>query len=285
MFQFTYYFKLTRARLAIAVAVLLAFVLVLCSATWSPHVPRCDDPAVAHNYSEMFKEFLASAIDERKLDVAMPPVRVDTLREVGHASALRTRGCTAAVDIDGERGEYAFVVAPADDDPDSFQVAGMNDAIVRARFGNIDAEGGYGNTAAPVGREEVARALRAAVDARHAQPDDTDRMQARLPWQMQQGDTSRFFELDEMEPLGPCRALRAGTRYRCRLLVQGKYTVDMPSRLPVFDGEFTFERDGPGQPWRMAASFGAEMDRASKPGAGVANAPVPLSETPADVVK
>ncbi len=133
----------------------------------------------------MFKELLAGAIDERKLDVAMPPVRVDTLREVRHASALRIRGCTAAVDIDGERGEYAFVVEPADDDPDSFQVAGKNDAIVRAR---------YGNTAAPVGREEAARALRAAVEGRHEQPDGKDRMQARLPWPMQQGDSSRIFE-------------------------------------------------------------------------------------------
>lgn len=285
MFQFTYYFKLTRARLAIAFAILLAFVLVLCSATWSSHVPRCDDPAVAHNYSEMFEELVASAIDERELDVAMPPVRVDTLREVGHASALRTRGCTAVVDIDGERSEYAFVVEPADDDPSTFQVAGKDDAIVRARFGNIDAQGGYGNTAAPVGREEAARALRAAVEARHEQPDDNDRMQARLPWQMQQGDSSRFFVLDEVEPLGPCRALRADTRYRCRLLVQGRYTVDMPSRMRVFGGDFTFERDRPGQAWRMAANFGAELDRASKPGAGVADAPVPLSETRAGVVK
>ncbi len=88
-----------------------------------------------------------------------------------------------------------------------------------------------------------------------------------------------------MEPLGPCRSLRADTRYRCRLLVQGKHTVEMPSRVPVFGGDFTFERDRPGQPWRMAANFGAESDRASKPGAGVADALAPLSETQAGVVK
>ncbi|GGC17726.1 hypothetical protein [Pseudoduganella buxea] len=69
------------------------------------------------------------------------------------------------------------------------------------------------------------------------------------------------------------------------LLVQGKYTVEMPSRMRVFGGDFTFERDRPGQPWRMAANFGAEIERASKPGAGLTDSPVTLSGTQAGVVK
>jgi len=55
----------------------------------------------------------------------------------------------------------------------------------------------------------------------------------------------------------------------------------------VFDAGFTFERDRPGPAsrgaWRQA--FGAEIDRASEPGAGLAAARLPLHERQADVVK
>ncbi|MDC8759530.1 hypothetical protein [Janthinobacterium fluminis] len=234
--------------------------------------PACDAEATTRSVKGMlFRAQVAARSDilHGGLDVPVDRPTLGDIQEIGYAAAKRVRGCAGTLDVHGEKMPYAYTIAPSAVGKDAFTITGADRAMVEARFSHIDADGHFGNKAEPVGRDNVERAFRAGVEALPgaAAHGRRERMLAdmRRPGALSPNAPERAREIAELEPLGACRAVKAGTQYACRLLVERNdpllAAIGVGSTT-ILRGEFSFERDAGGQGWRMAPGFAEEFAQA-----------------------
>lgn len=236
--------------------------------------PSCTDPKITRTLQTMF---LTAGIDQAVanplLSMDKPPASavIGKVSEVGYLAQQRVRGCVAAVRLGETEHPYAFTIGRTADSGRKFVVTGANLPIVQARFGNLDKDGQPVHDAAPIGRTELERAVRAgaaaqrerlAVTAPHVYQSHIDQSQQKL---LSSQSAARLQEIAEVEPTAPCRALKPGTAYSCRLLVEYVMPGTGLSPTPtatILDSDFTFERDNAAAPWRVSAAFDKEFDDA-----------------------
>ncbi|MFM9433788.1 hypothetical protein ACFDR9_000833 [Janthinobacterium sp. CG_23.3] len=233
-------------------------------------VPACDAALTVNTVRNMlFLAHVSARQDARLVEAPAGAPSLGEVREVGYASGPRLRGCAAKLDDHGIRTPYAYTIGPAADDSAQFDITGAEPALVAARFGRIDPDGGFGNKAEPVGRDQLERAFRAGVDTlRH---DATSARHALMLEQMRRASAvsrsarERLREIAELEPLGACRVLKPGTQYACRLMFERNdpllAAIGVGSST-VLQADFTFERSAGGQTWRVAPTFAEEFSRA-----------------------
>jgi hypothetical protein len=233
-------------------------------------VPACDAVLTTNTVRNMlFLAHVSARPDARLVEVPAGAPSLSEVREVGYASGPRLRGCAARLDAQGTRTPYAYTIGPAADDSSQFDITGAEPALVAARFGQIDSDGDFGNKAEPLGRDQLERAFRAGVDTlRH---DAASARHALMLEQMRRASAvsrsarERLREIAELEPLGACRALKPGTQYACRLMIERNdpllAAIGVGSST-VLQGEFTFERSAGRETWRAAPAFAEEFSRA-----------------------
>ena len=230
-------------------------------------VPSCTDSDVARTINTMMfmahiDARVANPLQARDQSPSAP--RVHGIEEVGLATETGIRGCVAKLKIDTDEVPYAFTIAPSKDKKDAYTVTGAEPAIVRARFGHLDAKGAFLNKAEPIGRAEVERAFRSGADSVRLgrtsygrERDSGSRLSTVAP--------ERTREIAEIEPMGPCREVKAGMVYSCRLLVERNDALLSAfgrDSGTLIDSAFTFERDGPTGPWHVSPAFTKEYVRA-----------------------
>ena len=246
-------------------------VLVVAFMVWNAvrprTVPSCTDSDVARTINNMMlRASIGARIDNplQAMHQAPSTPTVKDIKEVGLASETGIRGCLAKLKIDEDEVPYAFTIAPTKGDKDNFIVTGAEPAIVQARFGHLDAKGGFLNKAEPIGRAELERAFRSGADNMNmGRPSYGPERNKNNPFSTSAPERTR--EIAEIEPLAPCREVKAGTVYSCRLLVErNDALLDAIGNGAgtLIDSEFTFERDGAAGPWRVSANFPEEYARA-----------------------
>lgn len=241
-------------------------------------VPACTDPAVTATLNNMFHSA------NRQSGGAMPTgpageklrATIGKISEAGYAAGSRVRGCKGVVSMGGESEPYGFTIALNGNRSSDFKVDGASVEIIDARYGSLDANGHVVHDAAPLGRVELERALRAGVDANQDKLVEQMR-NIRAMQNAQRGDMfgvarmneERQREIADVEPLAPCRELKPGTAYSCRLLIERNDpllgmmggTAD-GAMLSILDSDFTFERDSAAAPWRVSPAFKEEYAKA-----------------------
>lgn len=197
---------------------------------WYDAIPSCASGRVRESIQSTVRHALRA--NDRNAVPALPTVL--KAREIGHATARRERGCVATVRAGEELLSYAYIVSPRDSRKVKFEVTQAHHLLVAARFGNLDRDGDFAHKAAPIGRDNLERALHAALDTPNL-------------------FTTRS-SISQVEPLGACRAMGGEGRYACRVMLQlGSPAQDgARTSFGIIQAEFTFER-GAGQPeWRAA---------------------------------
>jgi len=246
-------------------------VLVVAYVIWNVvrpvSVPTCTDANVARTVANMM---LRASIGARianplqALHQAPSTPTVHDIKEVGLATETGTRGCVAKLNLAETEIPYAFTIAPAKGDKDAYIVTGAEPAIVQARYGHLDAKGAFANKAEPVGRAEVERAFRSGADSlKMGRTPPGGAGEKSNPLSTPAPERTR--EIAEIEPLEPCREVKPGTVYSCRLLIErNDPLLDAigAGSGTLIDSAFTFERDGTTGPWRVSANFADEYVRA-----------------------
>lgn len=247
-------------------------VLVVGFLVWSAvkpaSVPGCTDSDIARTVNAMmFKAGIDSRVSaamrgNTESRAVVPTVHA--IREVGFATEPGIRGCVGKLKIDDAELPYAFTIAPSGIEKGEYAVIGAEPAIVEARFGHLDADGKFLNQAEPLGRAEVDRAFRAGIDSVGMARSPYGRAPARTS-SLSTMAPERTREIAEVEPMAPCRVIKSGTVYGCRLLVERNDALLAAmgaSSSTLIDGEFTFERDGAAGAWRVSAAFADEYMKA-----------------------
>ena len=187
-------------------------------------------------------------------------------REVGYLAAEKIRGCVGAIGIDNSELPYGYTITPSPDNRSEFVVAGTNPEIVMARFGHIDAQGRLANQAEPVGRKNLETAIRAGVFALQEKTGShraLDRLRElnQPKSSLITTDPKREREVADLEPIGPCRVLTAGTRYSCDVMLERNDALLAAlsgSGLTIVNATFTLERDSEASHWRVSSDFTKE---------------------------
>jgi hypothetical protein len=238
--------------------------------------PACDAGDTVDTVRRMLLQAPAPAHADIHPGATPLPAGAPTLsevKEVGYAAGSRVRGCAARLEVHGVRTPYAYTIAPSADDASRFTAGAAAPALVAARFGRIDADGGFGNKAEPLGRDKLERAFRAGVDTlRH---DGAGARQIGMLEQMRRaaargrGARERLREIAELEPLGACRPLKGGSHYACRLMIERNdpllAAIGVGSST-ILQGDFTFERAGAA--WRVSPAFADELAQTVRRGRG-----------------
>lgn len=243
--------------------------------------PACVDPDVSRKFAGAILQTQTEAPSPYAMSTATRGdytslARLVNQREVGYAKAVKWRGCRASVKVDDALVPVAYVLRPTRDGGGDFEVAGANPDIVSARFSHIDAGGNFSNTAAPVGRAALEQAIRAGVDKLNLNAEAgaaSARFQMFQQFQRAQQphsahiDPDREREIADLEPNGTCRALAAGTRYTCNVLLERNDLMAAVLGLggtSVASADFTLERSAAGAAWRVSDDFAAQYQAAKR---------------------
>jgi hypothetical protein len=252
----------------------LGLPLILAAASWfifhRPAVPSCGDPHTVVMIERMARNAYTQSSTLTRLlgeDATTLAATLHDVKEVGYISADRIRGCVGKLHFGELKMPFAFTIAgfrDGDDEGMSYNPAQV--AVVQARFGHDVTTGAETGLAAPVGREAANLAFRAGVAALHG-PGLAGPVagSAKKVETAASDDADRAREVAELEPLGPCRAVTGDTRYACPLLIEWNNPARSPfGKRPavVLKGDFTFERDAKGKPWRTGATLANEMMQA-----------------------
>ncbi|MET3916495.1 hypothetical protein ABID97_003277 [Variovorax sp. OAS795] len=198
---------------------------------------------------------------------------VSGIRQVGYRKDERMRGCMATMTRGAATTSIAFTIGPdSPDEADKMMVRGAKEAIVQARFGNLDANGRPLYTAEPLGRAALEKALREGVEnlprslSRQAAESLIERMAERARQGRHTGlaatDPDRKRKIADFELTGACRAHEDGTSHICPLVIE--YNDRLLSLTGgtslVLRSEFTFVPENGS--WRMGNDFATRFDRA-----------------------
>jgi hypothetical protein len=249
-------------------APLLVVGFLVWSAVKPSSAPSCTDSDISRTINSMlFKAGIDSRVNDAmrgKTDTRAMVPTVHAIREVGYATGPGIRGCVGTIKVDDSELPYAFTIAPSGSEKGEYAVIGAEPAIVQARFGHLDADGKFLNQAEPVGRAEVERAFRAGIAGVGMARAPYGRTPARTG-NLSTMAPERTREIAEIEPMAPCRVVKSGTVYSCRLLVERNDALLAAigaSSTTLLDGEFTFERDSAAGAWRMSEAFADEYMKA-----------------------
>lgn len=220
-------------------------------------VPACDAPEITALVTHLFSSATidaAAAVYPPPASAQMPPIPCE-VKEVGFARTARVRACTGVADIQGKKTVFAFTVGAPPGEPGGMGIMGADPVLVRARFGNFDANGDFANQAQPIGRDNLNKAFRAGVAA--LSEGNTDAHPGRPSTLQTQLMAERLRDIAQLEPLAPCRESRAGLHYSCRLLVEDNEHLMAATGhgFIMLEDDFTFERDAAGKDWRVSAEF------------------------------
>jgi hypothetical protein len=226
-------------------------------------VPSCSSSDVTKTVSRLLNQAVTGNIFAQMSGQSR--LTLSEIKEVGYASEVDTRGCTATIKIgDVTSRSYAYTIS-ATKKSDEFMIASADPQIVKARFGNIDDDGNYGNKAEPVGRATLETLIRAEVGDGPSPSALSASLGSGLPGSdnlaSQNINPDRLRAIAEIEPVAPCRAVVPATRYACKVLVERNdllMGIIMGNSLTVATGEFTIERDSATAPWKVSKDFAAE---------------------------
>jgi hypothetical protein len=250
------------------IAALVLFVGYLGWTIFKPDLPpACTDSDIARTVDAMmFKVGVDARLNDmsRGLGKTTPTPRVHGIKEVGYATEIRVRGCIGKLTMGKTEVPYAFTIAPSGAEKGEYAVIGAEPAIVQARFGHLDAKGKFLNQAQPLGRAEVERAFRAGVESTGQSPHALVKIPERGGG-LSTMAPERTREIAEIEPMAPCREIKPGTVYSCRLLIERNDALMAAftgSSGTLIDSAFTFERDSATGPWRVSDTFADEYMKA-----------------------
>ena len=216
-------------------------------------VPACDAPTTIAAMDKKVSATLDPGVDKDPATAAATQSHLKNIREIGYASALRQRGCVGTLHAADGDTEIAYIVSQVLHQrfPDYLDA---NLEILTARFGNIDATGNFGNSAAPLGRDALERAVRTAVSSLHTGIHE-------LPGREQYRsilDTEPQHEVVDIEPVGDCHATKVEGQFACEVVIVNNFlaraAVGMPSSTSVHT-VLTFERVTGNAGWRTTPEF------------------------------
>ncbi|CAB3623909.1 MAG: hypothetical protein J0I68_30620 [Achromobacter sp.] len=222
--------------------------------------PQCDDGDVqktlraslfTSRLQQMSRNPLAGGVAPADLYLAT----FSDVKEVGYIKPERSRGCTATLKVGEAASALAYTIGP--NDKGEMMIAGADPRVVRARYGQLDADG----KPRAVGQPAGAARLAAAFEQGAAAFDELTRGAARKAAQDRQRERMGLPpETDtrtvrNIQPLGDCKDLGGG-RWSCRL--QGEYRDRLMSAIgradwQVFEGDFEFLQEG--DAWRVGEPF------------------------------
>lgn len=167
--------------------------------------------------------------------------RLTNIEEAGYIEAERTRGCLAVWRVGDASSPVAYEVVPYDK-TSGFTVNFRQPALVRAYYGQVDAEGVMPALGQPIGDIQ----LKQAVAAYLAKLDASPRLPKREP--------PREY-VNSLVPVGDC-ARRRRNEYACELVIE--YYDRLSDRVDgqgyqILQGEFHFVQDN--SVWRVADGF------------------------------
>lgn len=231
-------------------------------------VPSCTDSDVTRTLNAMmFSAGVDARINARMsgmMDTPASSPTVHAIREVGFATEPRIRGCVAKLKIEDTEISYAFTIARSATDKGEYAVVGAEPAMVEARFGHLDNDGKFLHKAEPLGRAEVERAFRAGFEGLNASGRSIAHI-LKPASAISNTAPERTREIAEIEPMAPCREVKPGTVYSCRLLIERNDTMLAAigrNSTTMIDSEFTFQRDSATGPWRVSDGFNEEFMKA-----------------------
>lgn len=216
-------------------------------------VPACDAPATIAAMDKKVAATLDQGVDKDPAAAAATPFHLQNIREIGYASARRQRGCVGTLHATDGDTEMAYIVSQVMHQrfPDYFDA---DLEILTARFGNIDASGDFGNSAAPLGRDVLERAVRTAVSGVNTgQREFSGSQQYRTI-----RDIGPEHDVVDIEPVGSCRAAEVAGQFACEVVIvnndRARAAVGMPS-LTSAHTVLTFERVTGSAGWRTTPEF------------------------------
>ena len=221
---------------------------------WQTGVPGCDSGTTTEAIRSMFSPRIGSPL----YGIEGAAIKLGDITEIGYVPARRQRACSATLVLEGESFPYTYIVGPLAGQDGKMGITGAQRGIVEARFGNVGEDGDFANQAAPIGRAQLEAALRAGVNAMpglHAPASPDPDTAVRNIFNRVSAERTR--EIADIEPIGTCRAVQAGMRYTCRVMVERNDPLfaSVGMGAEILDAEFTFERQGTNAPWRVAGDF------------------------------
>jgi len=221
----------------------------------------CADPEITNGlHNMMLRARIDAVIAAPSLAGAGMPTLVDP-KEVGYASETRVRGCLATLKSGDTERPYAYTIERGGIGGGN-RVTGASTAIVKARFGHLDANGKFINNAAPIGRDKAESVFRSSFEQQVGGPPSSspEDKPGKLP-QFATPAAERTRAIAEIEPVAPCREIKAGLVYSCRLLVEynDPLMLVLTQSSIELQGDFTFQREKESSPWTMSQAFGAEF--------------------------
>jgi hypothetical protein len=246
-------------------------VLVLAGAAWylfsPPSLPACDSSDSRKTVSSMLFRAQIDARTQNPLAAREPAgmPQVGRIENLGHASAEGVRACVAQIEVRGDKDNYAFTIERRknEEGKEGVYFIGANEQLMRKRFSQLTPDGHYAPHAEPLGRVALEKAFRDGVDAVSSGSNPALRRQLERALSRNRPPSSntapeRSREIAEIEPVAPCKALSAGTRYTCRLLIERNdpllRAIGRASSV-VMEGDFTFERESPTHDWQVSENF------------------------------
>ncbi|CUI85618.1 hypothetical protein [Achromobacter dolens] len=222
--------------------------------------PQCDD-------ADVQKTLRASLFTSRLQQMSRNPLAggaapadlylatFSDVNEIGYIKPERSRGCTATLKVGEATSVLAYTIGP--NDKGEMMIAGADPRVVRARYGQLDADGKPRDVGQPAGAARLAAAFEQGVAAF----DQLARGAARKAAQDRQRERMGLpAETDtravrNIQPLGDCKDLGGG-RWSCRLQVE--YRDRLMSTIgradwQVFEGDFEFLQEG--DAWRVGEPF------------------------------
>jgi len=226
-----------------------------------PPPPGCADPEITRSLKKMMLRASFDAVIAMPSAAGTPMPDLVASKEVGYASEKHVRGCLGTLQSGDTELPYAYTIERDRIDGET-RVIGASTAIVKARFSHLDANGRFIHNATPIGRDDAENAFRAGFDKQVGGPKSpaSEDRSGKLP-QFAPPAAQRTRPIAEIEPVAPCREIKAGLVYSCRLLVEYNDPLMLMLKHSSMDleGDFTFQRDTDSSPWTMSDTFGAEF--------------------------
>ncbi|UTH75334.1 hypothetical protein [Chromobacterium sp. IIBBL 290-4] len=174
--------------------------------------------------------------------------KLEQIKEVGHIQSEGSRACVATLVVDKAQLPIAYEVKEKGDD---FYVEGRNERLLRARYAQVDSEGGLPELGKPLGREGVRQAFLQGVDGY----DKLSGAGAIALARMRGEEAKPESAVKDVLALNNCVQGEGGV-WRCKLMAE--YRDPLMAAFGregalVLEGEFGFVRERKG--WRPEDQF------------------------------